>query len=417
MTFFQKTGWLCGLLLAISAGAQPSGYNYDESKVAPYTLPDVLLLPDGKRLNNRSQWEQLQRPHLLRLFTENVYGPVPGPPPGLHFEIISSENQAFNGAATRRQVRIFFGKNGPHLDVLLYLPNAARKPVPVFVGLNFQGNHNVTAEAGIAPSEAWRALNDTTQGLLRGREASRWPIDTLLAHGFGLATAFYGDLEPDKPEGYRTGVRTTLAETLHLNPTDWTAMGAWAWGLSRIMDYLQTDALVNARQVAVVGHSRLGKAALWAAANDARFALVIANESGEGGAALARRNFGETVARINASFPHWFTAKYKTYADDPSQLPVDQHMLLALMAPRPLYVASAEGDQWADPNGEFLATLAAQPAYDVYGRQGVGVLRQPPVNQPVGQVVRYHVRTGKHDLTAYDWQQYIRFAEEMFDKK
>jgi hypothetical protein len=224
-------------------------------------------------------------------------------------------------------------------------------------------------------------------------------------------------MEPDHAEGWKTGIRTTLKEELNIHPEEWGAIGAWAWGLSRIMDYLERDDRVNAKQVVITGHSRLGKAALWAAANDRRFAIVVSNNSGEGGAALARRNFGETVYRINTSFPHWFIGKYKTYNAAVDKLPVDQHMLLALMAPRPLYVASASEDAWADPRGEFLSAREAGKVYRLYNLKGIEEAEPPPVHKPVGNVVQYHIREGKHDMLLYDWQQYMAFADQFFRKK
>jgi hypothetical protein len=250
--------------------------------------------------------------------------------------------------------------------------------------------------------------------LSRGKEADRWPVKEIIASGYGLATAFDGDLEPDYPEGWKIGIRGSMREELNIQPEEWGTISAWAWGLSRILDYLQTDKQVDAKQVVLAGHSRLGKAALWAGANDQRFAIVISNESGEGGAALARRNFGETVERINTSFPHWFISKYKTYNKNVDQLPVDQHMLLALIAPRPLYVASAVEDTWSDPKGEFLSAKYAGSVYALYGKKGLGVEEQPAIEKPVGETVRYHIRSGKHSMTLYDWQQYIRFANRQF---
>jgi hypothetical protein len=308
--------------------------------------------------------------------------------------------------------------------VLLYLPKTATGPVPIFAGLNFKGNHTTSPDPGIFMTTRWVAnsadvdiTNNQANEASRGMQASRWPVEEILAQGYGLATAYYGDLEPDYPEGWNTGIRNQLKEALATEPLEWGAMGAWAWGMSRMMDYFQAEPAINAQQVALVGHSRIGKATLWAGANDTRFAIVVGNDSGEGGAALARRWFGETITKLNTSFPHWFCPQFKEYNDKPSQLPVDQHMLLALIAPRPLYIASAKEDLWADPKGEFLGAQNAGPAYQLFGKKGVVSNTMPAINTPVGETIGYHIRTGKHDINLYDWQQYITFANKHFSRK
>jgi len=204
---------------------------------------------------------------------------------------------------------------------------------------------------------------------------------------------------------------------LQIEPYEWSAIGAWAWGLERIADYLQTDKSVDPRRLIVIGHSRLGKTAVWAGASDERFALVVSNESGEGGAALSKRDYGETIAIINAKFPWWFVPAYKQYGNNITGLPFDQHMLLSLMAPRPLYVASAEGDKNSDPKGEFLGAQRAGAVYHLYKENGVGADSMPSLEHPVGDFIRYHIRTGKHDITLYDWQQYMDFADRHFKIK
>jgi hypothetical protein len=267
-------------------------------------------------------------------------------------------------------------------------------------------------------------MNDEQKGIVnnlateasRGTDSGKWAVEEIINHGYGLATAYYGDLEPDNPEGWKTGIRTTMKSELLINENEWGAIGAWAWGLSRMMDYLETDAAVDGKKVIITGHSRLGKACLWAAANDTRFGIVVSNSSGEGGAALSKRWFGETIEKINTSFPHWFVPAYTQYNKHLELLPVDQHILLALMAPRPFYVASAEDDLWADPKGEFLSAKNAEPVYALFGKKGLGINEVPAVNHPVGETIRYHIRTGKHDFTLYDWQQYLDFADKQFGR-
>jgi len=405
--------------------AQEIVINQDESKVPPYTLPDPLKTADGKRITSSLQWVQHQRPGMLKLFADNVYGRMPGKPKHMHFKVLSVDSFALGGAAIRKQVTIFFvnGSSAPSMDLLLYLPKSAKKMVPVFVGLNFYGNQTVNADTGIMLSTRW-VMNDEQLGLSnnratdasRGKDASKWAVEEIIHRGYGLATAYYGDLEPDNPDGWKTGVRSTMKKELGIEENEWAAIGAWAWGLSRIMDYLETDAAVDAKKIVLTGHSRLGKACLWAAANDERFAIVVSNDSGEGGAALSKRWFGETIERINTSFPHWFVAAYKQYNKHPELLPVDQHILLALIAPRPLYVASAADDWWADPKGEFLSAKNAEPVYALFGRRGLGVDKMPPPDHPVGETIKYHIRTGKHDFTLYDWQQYLDFADKQFGR-
>lgn len=417
MPAFPFAPRLAALLLAVAGAAgQPAGFNYDEAKVPPYELPEILRLADGTPVRTAGQWA-VRRAEILGLFEEQVYGIAPPAPEGLRFTVLEEDGAALGGLARRRQVRIDFGAagDGPSMELLLYTPAAATARVGVFLGLNFGGNQTVHADPAIRVTEGWvRNRGEGVQGNRateesRGASAGRWQIERILERGYGVATAYCGDLDPDFDDGFRNGVHALAPPQ---GPRDWGSIASWAWGLSRAVDYLETDAGVDSAHVAVMGHSRLGKTALWAGALDARFAMVVSNNSGCGGAALSRRRFGETVARINDSFPHWFAGNFKAYGDAEDDLPVDQHMLLALVAPRPLYVASAEEDAWADPRGEFLAALHAGAAYELLGLRGLGVAEQPPVQQPVMETVGYHVRSGRHDVTAYDWDRYLDFADK-----
>ncbi|MEI7728822.1 MAG: acetylxylan esterase [Verrucomicrobiota bacterium] len=411
-----------------AAAADRPDVNYDEAKVGELTLPDPLTFSNGKPVKNVKAWQQKRRPEIVKLFETHMQGRSPGKPAALSFQQIETDPQALGGKATRKQITVYFtaDKTGPSMDILLYLPNQAIKPVPVFLGPNFGGNHAVNTDPGIKLSQRWMrddkektVVNNRATEKARGKEAGRWPIETILDRGYAVATIYYGDLEPDSTNGWTQGIRGYyLAQQgkTEFAPDDWGAIGAWAWGLSRAMDYLETDRAIDASRVAIMGHSRLGKTALWAGAQDERFAIVISNDSGEGGAALSRRWFGETVGIMNKSFPHWFNDNYKRYSTNVPALPVDAHLLLALMAPRPVYVASAEEDRWADPRGEFLAAKNAEPVYRLFGLEGLGVSEMPGTNQPVGKTIGYHIRTGKHDVTDYDWAQYLNFADRHFNK-
>lgn len=408
--------WLSGL----GATTRAAEANYDESLVPRYALPDPLRREKGGRIKTTEAWRSERRPELLELFERHVYGRTPGPTKRMSFVVRSVEPAALGGKATRKEVTIRFSSqtNAPELDLLIYLPNERSGPVPVFLGLNFNGNHTVHADPGISlprRSGASAGGGDADSPTnARGSSGSRWPIETILGRGYGVVTAYYGDLEPDRPGGWREGVRRLFEPNPGSDdyPADaWGAIGAWAWGLSRAMDYLELDREIDADRVALLGHSRLGKTALWAGARDERFAIVISNNSGCGGAALSRRQFGETVARITTVFPHWFCGRFQEYGGREDRLPVDQHQLIALMAPRPVYVASAVEDLWADPRGEFLAALGAEPVYALFGKGGLGVDAMPGADQPVGDTIGYHLRTGKHDVTAYDWEQYLAFAD------
>ena len=395
--------------------------NETESAVIPYTLPDPLMMPNGKRVTNTDQWTTVQRPYLYHLFAQYAYGRYPDQSIALRYQIREQSDQALKGAATRKQVRIFLkpGDSSVYIDLLMYLPNKGEKPVPVFLGLNFYGNATIQPDPHIflSPKPAYRKFETPNDEADRGTHRSRWPVEQIIANGFGVVTACFSDLELDKKDGWKTGIRTTLQQELKIRPEEWSAIGAWAWGLSRMMDYLEQDKDVDAGRVAVLGLSRLGKVALWAGASDERFSIVISNESGESGAALARRWFGETLKRINTSFPWWFVAAHQQFNERVFDLPMDQHELLALIAPRPLYVASAAGDLWSDPKGEFLSAWHAGEVYRLFGKKGLGTHEMPGVNNPVGHTIRYHIRTGKHDITLYDWQQYMDFAKIQWQLK
>lgn len=397
--------------------------NYDESKVPSYKLPDPLVLLNGDKVTDAKTWITRRRPEILELFKTQVYGIMPAPPKAMSFQVTSSDKKALGGKATRREVSIHFtaDKKGPRLDLLLYLPNDADGPVPVFIGHNFRGNHTINADPKISFNKGWMrngngVVNNQATEATRGTSSSRWDVDAILAAGYGLVTCYYGDIDPDYDDDFQNGVHPLFlkAGQKKPGPSEWGSISAWAWGLSRGLDYLETDKDVDHKRVAVIGHSRLGKTSLWAGASDPRFALVISNNSGCGGAALSRRQFGETVKVINDRFPHWFCDNYTKYNDDLASMPVDQHMLVALIAPRPVYIASAQEDRWADPRGEFLAGLGAHPVYRLLGKPGLPATKWPGINQPVAGTIGYHVRSGQHDVTSYDWKQYILFADHHF---
>jgi hypothetical protein len=342
-----------------------------------------------------------------------MYGRWPDKKALTQYEVIRIDSNAFDGKAIRKEVVIrFIGKSKTiPLHVLIYQPKIEQRP-PVFISLNFQGNHSTQKDTTITITESWRKLNKNPVVIERGGQERRWPIKEIIEGGFAIATAWYQELEEDRADGWRTGIREELKDQLNTAPEEWTALGVWGWGMSRILDYIETDRTLDAEKVIALGHSRLGKATLWGAANDRRFAAVISNNSGEGGAALSRREFGENIARINTSFPHWFVAKFKEYNGRPQDLPVDQHMLLSLIAPRPLYVASASLDLWADPKGEFISATEAGKVYALYGQEGIKTPWSPTIGETVGKTVRYHIREGTHDILLFDWVRYMQFAKE-----
>ncbi|MCC7044234.1 MAG: acetylxylan esterase [Acidobacteria bacterium] len=377
-----------------SAGQGQAEFNYDESRVRTYTLPDPLNL-DGVAVRTREQWPA-RRTGILELFRRHVYGRRPGKPAQLRFEVVEHQPKAMNGAATLRRVAVVSEHQGRQhrFEVILFLPNARLGAVPTFLLLNNRPISNTDAT--------------------RAERSPFWPAEEMVARGYGIAALQVGDLAPDNAKQFTEGViRLFEGDAARSRPADaWAALAAWGWGASRALDYFETEPRIDARRVAVVGHSRGGKAALWAGAEDERFALVVSNDSGEGGAALARRNFGETTARLNTSFPFWFNTNFKQFNGRETEMPVDQHMLLALIAPRALYVASADQDLWADPRGEFLALAHSSPVYALYGEPVIATDAMPPIDTPLIVGRRgYHVRTGGHNLTTYDWAQFATLAD------
>jgi hypothetical protein len=384
---------LVGIVLnpLLDAQQKPTGDppgQYDEAKVPPYTLTDPLLLLNGKKVTSTRTWAKKRRPEILKLFETNVYGrPMVGRPKAMTWEVATNDSSPVTGASSKTVTIYFAGKdvankNVPKMVLQILLPANAKKPVPVF----------------LMPTTFHRIPQQ------------------VLERGYGFVSFDPTSIEPDNANGYAKSVRAFFAPPGQKGPgaDEWGAIGAWAWAMSRAMDYLVTDPDIDGKRVSVAGVSRYGKVTMWAGAQDERFAIVFSGESGCGGANLVRRQFGETVKAITATFPYWFDGNFKTYGDRVNDLPVDWHMLIALMAPRPVYIATAEQDHWGDPHGSFLAAKAAGPVYKLFGEAGLDVDDMPPVATPVGDWIGFHNRRGTHGIDDYDWEQFLDFADRHF---
>lgn len=407
---------VCLLCATVAVGR--TKITYDETKVPSYTLPALLACNDSTKVTSAAEWEQRRRPEILEFFSKSVYGVTPECELKVKYKVVAKDKRALGGKATALQVMFTFLRGGERQQALalVYYPNARSKQgAPVFIGYNFKGNHSLTDEEWVLYSPYFDALADRNSKLLqRGVQKHRWPVEQMIERGYAAVTMCYHDIYPDKAKG---GAESSLLRLLPVTEEEgsrWQAIGVWAYGLSRIADWVERQPWANARQMCVVGHSRQGKAALWAGAQDERFKVVISNNSGCGGAALSKRVMGENVEYITRRFPHWFCRDFRQYGDREAELPFDQHQLLALVAPRHLYVASASLDQWADPKGEYLSAFHASPVYKLYGMQGLTSEQMPAVESPIMNAVGYHIRRGKHDITPYDWGNYLDFCDRVF---
>ncbi len=392
---------------------------YEESQVPPYTLPDPLICADGSEVADAQTWWDKRRPEILKLCEDEWFGKTTlGRPKKMKFVVRDEKHGARGGIATRLRIGVLFdgSEAGPQMEILVYLPEHTTGQVPVILLMNFQGNYATTPEADIPLPTHWVGgygnadPSNHAQEKLRGSVAYAFQYDYALQHGYGVATIGYGEVEPDFNGGDKIGVRGKLPSAA-TGGDRMGAIGTWAWGLSRAVDYLQTNKRIDPKRIGVQGHSRLGKAALWAAAQDQRFAFVISNESGAGGAALNKRIFGETVAVLNHNFPHWFCPNFNKYSDNEAAMSVDSHELIALIAPRPVLITSAVEDRWSDPYGEFLAGVGADPVYRLLCGDGIPDKTYPAPSHVLNGRIGYYVRPGKHDVLLEDWQNYVSFAD------
>ena len=382
-------------------------------------LPNPLLGLNGQLVTDTDQWPQ-QQAYLQDLLAHFEYGHAPAPPAHSSFQVIREDRLALDGKATKKEIRVHFGPVGtPSFDLLLYTPNHRAEPAPVFLGLNFHGNqtvvhdHEVTLTSSWVPTRGDGVVANRATAATRGTSASRWPITAIIDRGYAVATVYHGDIDPDFDDP-TNGIQPHLTDEVDADqaPHQWGSLRAWAYGLSRAADYLVQDPSINPNRIAVMGHSRNGKTALVAGAYDQRFSLIISNQSGCGGAAISRRRHGETIKVINTNFPHWFCGAHKTFNDREAHQPIDQHTLIATLAPRPVLICSATGDDWADPQGEFLAAKEAGKVYQWLGTEGMRAEAFPNENQLIDSIVGYHVRPGKHGIGIKDWTVFMNFADK-----
>jgi hypothetical protein len=427
LTFFLISGTLTLLAQTAPPTPKPSPdvvagipVNYDEAKVGTYSLPDPLRLNDGKPVRDAKAWYSKRRPEIVEMFETQQYGRAPGRPGDESFEMVDPGTPALNGKAIRKQVTIYLNKDktGPSIDLLIYLPAAATKPVPMLLSINFGAVQNAVDDPGIKSEKTWDPKTNTRVTPPAARGFGHIDAEDLLNAGFGVATFYYGDVDPDYPGGFANGIRARYLKPGQADraPDDWGSIAAWAWGMSRVEDYFETDKNIDAKRVVIHGISRLGKTVMWAGAHDQRFAAVIASCSGEGGAALSHRNYGETIAHLTAPtrFPYQFAANYGKYGGFPDKAPMDANLLIALIAPRPLLLQTGNTDYWSDPKGEFLAAVAAGKVYKLLGKEDLGTDAWPAAAQPIFHDLSYYMHEGGHGMVPSDWGIYIEFLKRAF---
>ncbi len=382
-------------------------------------LPNPLVAFDGSAVTSAEQWRKSRRGELIRLFEHYMYGAAPAAPTNLKATVEFEDKQLFGGKGTLRSVKLEFGPKGtPPMHLLVAIPNRREGKVPAFVGLNFCGNHAVLDHPKIPLPEVWLPGNcpgckeNRATDAGRGKDKDVWAIEQSIDRGYAIATCYTGDIDPDQPD-FTDGVHPHFLKEgqKQPGPHEWGSIAAWAWGLHRAVDYLVSSPEIDAKRIAVVGHSRLGKTALLAGALDERIALVIPHQAGCGGTAPSRHKVGETVKQINDRFPHWFCDEFTKFNDAVDKLPFDQHCLVAVCAPRPVLITNAVEDSWADPEGQFQMLVAASPVYRLLGLGGIEMTEYPPPGKLLNTRLGYHLREGKHSMTTGDWKVFLEFAD------
>jgi hypothetical protein len=393
--------------------------NYQEDSVGSYTLPDLLTCIHGQRVTSARIWTQKRRPELIRQFEEIQFGKMPPRPRDMHFLITDKGTPSFSGKAIRKQVTVYFSKDtADHkMNLLIYIPANTSKPAPLLMNISFAAYNQIIEDNGLMVGNIWskegkkvRADKPTVFGKMN--------VEQFLDAGIGFATVYYGDIEPDFKDGINYGIRKTYMKPGQTETTgsEWGAISAWAWGLSRAMDYFETDKQIDSKRVALQGASRLGKTVLWAGVHDTRYKMVLASISGEGGAAISRRNFGETIQHITdpSRYLYQFAPNYHNYADKVNSMPVDAHMLVALMAPRPLLLQTGSTDYWSDPRGEFLSAVAAAPVYRLFNEKGPETSQMPAAGDTslLMNNLGYYMHEGGHSVLPTDWTHMIEYMKK-----
>ncbi len=387
--------------------------NFSEDSVGTYVLPEMLRLNNGASVKNEKEWTAQRRPEILSMIENIQFGKAPGRPASLSWKVVE-QGSAMNGKAIRKQVVICFTKDDCTypVNMLLYLPSASTKPAPLLLNLSFSANNQLVDDPAVRigytwTKDGWRVKADSASRF------SKMNIEQFIDAGFGFATIYYGDIEPDVKKGYEHSIRSAYKDSTQYN---WAAISTWAWGLSRAMDYFEKDGDIDSKRIALQGASRLGKAVLWAGARDSRFKMVLASISGEGGAALSKRNYGENMLHITdtSRYYYWFTPQYHEYASHSRDLPFDAHMLVALMAPRPLLLQTGDSDYWSDPYGEFLSAREASKVYALFGKSSLLNKKYPEAGDRslLMNTLGYYMHKGGHTVLPGDWTLFIEYMKK-----